>query len=224
MNETAASEAGKAGSSADEAHQRIEHMIVTGVLSEYELLSESDLARRTGCGRTPVREALQRLKFEGFVDILPRRGIMVTPVDITRQLELLEMRRPLEGLMVSLGAVRATEGQRAKMRRLAADLEKAVSDRDRSVYLSINRSIHTVEAEAAGNRLLERQMQVVHNLSRRFWYSFISDADSFGDAARHHGATLIAIANGDSDQARKSSESLLDLLEEVSRKAIDRLR
>jgi len=224
MSEGTAAEAEGTISAAAEAYEKIEHMIVTGVLSEYELLSESDLARRTGCGRTPVREALQRLKFEGFVDILPRRGIMVTPVDITRQLELLEMRRPLEKLVVSLGAERATDEQRAEMRRLARDLDEAISNRDRSVYFAINRSIHVIEAEATHNRFLARQIQIVHNLSRRFWYSFITDADSFADAAKHHGATLVAISDGDSERAYNSSDNLMDLLEYVSRKAIDRMR
>ena len=87
-------------SSADTAYGKIQSLIVVGELPDYSLISESELAQRTGCGRTPVREALQRLKLEGFVDVLPRRGMLVTPIDITRQLELLETRRPLEELMV----------------------------------------------------------------------------------------------------------------------------
>lgn len=212
-------------SSADRAYAEIQRLIVTGVLPAYELLSENDLTRRTGSGRTPVREALQRLKFEGFVNILPRRGVMVTPADIDRQLELLEARRPLEELMVTLAARRATEAQRDRMRQLADALERAIAARDRDRYLTINQAIHRIEAEATQNRYLLRQIEVLHGLSRRFWYFFINDTESFARAAVHHTGTLRAISDGDAERARTQCRLLLDLLESVSQRAIqDRLR
>jgi DNA-binding GntR family transcriptional regulator len=212
-------------SSAETAYARIQDMIVTGELTANELLSENDLTRRTSCGRTPVREALQRLQFEGFVTILPRRGIMVTPADITRQLELLETRRPLEELMVTLAARRATKEQRERMLTLADELEQAIAARDRDRYLAINHAIHRIEAEATGNRYLISQIETLHGLSRRFWYSFISDTESFARAAVHHAATLRAIAAGEPERARAKCAQLLDLLQDVSQKAIeDRLR
>lgn len=208
-------------SSADEAYNEIQRLIVIGALPAYELLSEGDLTRLTGCGRTPVREALQRLKFEGFVDVLPRRGIMVTPVDITRQLELLETRRPAEVLMVTLAARRATDDQRERMYLLADEVEAAVAAMDRDKYLELNKATHALEAQASHNRFLIRQMTLLHSLSRRFWYSFISDTSSFSLAAVHHARTLRAIASGDPQTARVECSALLDLLEQVSKKAIE---
>lgn len=52
-----------------QAHAEIQGRIITGEIDAYALLSENDLARRIGCGRTPVREALQRLKFEGHCQV-----------------------------------------------------------------------------------------------------------------------------------------------------------
>lgn len=208
-------------SSAEEAYNEIQRLIVNGSLPAYELLSEGDLTRRTGCGRTPVREALQRLKFEGFVDVLPRRGIMVTPVDVTRQLELLETRRPSEFLMVTLAARRATDEQRKQMLSLADEMEAAVAAMDRDKYLELNKCTHVLEAQASQNRYLIRQMTMLHSLSRRFWYSFISDTSSFSRAATHHARTLRAIASGDPKTAQVECSALLDLLEQVSKKAIE---
>lgn len=208
-------------SSADEAYNEIQRLIVIGALPAYELLSEGDLTRRTDCGRTPVREALQRLKFDGFVDVLPRRGIMVTPVDITRQLELLETRRPSEVLMVTLAARRATDEQRENMRLLADEVEAAIAAMNRDKYLELNKATHVLEAQASQNRYLIRQMTMLHSLSRRFWYSFISDTSSFSLAAKHHARTLRAIASGDPETAQVECLALLDLLEQVSKKAIE---
>lgn len=205
----------------DIAYDAIQNMIVTGELAAHQLISESELGRELNCGRTPIREALQRLKFEGFVNVMPRRGILVTAADVTGQLDLLEMRRPLEELVVRLASRRATSDQREIMLKLADELEKAVSESDIGRYLEINKDIHLIQSESVKNRFLKNQIFVVHNLSRRFWYSFISSTDSFSTAAVHHAETLRAIADKDEDRAVKHNQSLLNLLESVTRSAID---
>lgn len=210
-----------AQSLAEGAYDQIQDMIIKGQLKPYELVSESELTRQFDYGRTPIREALQRLSFEGFVEILPRRGILVAPVDINSQLELLETRRPLELQMVTLAAKRARTSERERMLELADQLELAVSRDDRALYLEINRTIHKTESAATGNRFLQKQIDIIHNLSRRFWYSFISDTQSFSQAAKFHTKTLRAIADGDAKAAQNSSTALLDLLEKVTRASID---
>lgn len=208
-----------------EAYEAIERMIVTGELRPEAMISEGELMRALDLGRTPVRDALQRLHHEGLVEIRPRRGVVVAPADMVRQLELLEMRRPLEALMVGLAARRATAEQRERMRALALDIEAAVAADDRARYLDINRAIHEIEARASGNRFLERQMGLVHKQSRRFWYSFITDTVSFSEAAAHHARTLRGIAEGGVEDAQRGCEALLDLLEDVTQSALrDRLR
>eukprot|EP00903_Cladosiphon_okamuranus_P000816 g814.t1 len=203
------------------AYDEIQRKIVIGDLKPNELLSENELSKELGCGRTPVREALQRLKFEGFVEVLPRRGILVTPVDVSRQLDLLETRRPLELQVVKLASRRAKEEERNKMLSLADALEDAIANEDRDRYLEINKAIHLIEAEATNNPFLRSQIGMIHNLSRRFWYSFISDTKSFSEAAKHHAATLRAIAKGDEKAAQTSCEDLLEMLERVTRNAVN---
>ncbi len=205
----------------DEAYDAIHRMIVTRELQPNQLVSESELARALSFGRTPIRDALQRLKFEGFVEIKSRRGIIVTTVDVTGQLDLLEIRRLLERLTIRLASERATETQRTTMRMLADELERAVRNGDKSQYLDINTSIHRIEALASHNPILENQMRMIHSLSRRFWYAFISDTDSFSKAAKHHAATLRAAADGEAQLAIQHNLQLLDLLESVTREAID---
>lgn len=200
----------------------IEAMIVTGRLGPNTLVSESELARMLGCGRTPVREALQRLGFEGYVDILPRRGILVTAVDVTQQFALLEMRRPMEELMVRLAARRATGEQRASMIQVATDFEAAVAAKDLDRYISCNRKAVHLEAEASGNAMLRRHMGMVHGLARRYWYAQISSPELLAEAARCHCGVLRAVAAGDENAAAEAAHALLDFLADVTRKAVDR--
>lgn len=207
----------------DEAYHQIQEMIVTNVLRPGQMISENALRESLQCGRTPVREALQRLQFEGFVDIHPRRGALVTSIDIRKQLELLEVRRPLETLVVRLAAQRATPDQRVEMEKLADRLDDAVRRGDRKQYLAINRAIHELEVAATGNSQIQNTMGQIHKLSRRFWYNFISDTESFSEAAVLHSAVLRSIAGHDADHAIETAGKLMDLLERVTREAIDHL-
>jgi DNA-binding GntR family transcriptional regulator len=86
------------GTLTDRAYRELEEMIVTLQLSPGTVLSEQALAVRLKIGRTPIREALQRLARDGLVVIMPRRGIMVSEINLRLQLRLLEVRRELERL------------------------------------------------------------------------------------------------------------------------------
>ena len=122
--------------------------------------------------------------------------------------------------MAILAARRATDVQRSEMLDLADKLENAINDDDRGHYLEINKSIHILEAKATGNRFLQSQLNYIHNLSRRFWYSFISDTQTFSRGAAHHAETLGAMAARDEDMAVHHNNALIDLLESVTRDAI----
>src|SRR5436305_13711508 len=80
------------------AYLDLEEMIVTLKLPPGTAVSESELSQRLRIGRTPIREALQRLARERLIVILPRRGILVPEINVKRQLRLLAVRREVERL------------------------------------------------------------------------------------------------------------------------------
>ena len=90
----------------DRAYAELEELIVTLQLPPGTALSELVLAKRLDIGRTPIREALQRLSRDGLVNILARRGVLVSEIDLRAQLRLLEVRRELERLMARGAAER----------------------------------------------------------------------------------------------------------------------
>src|SRR5690554_4675455 len=73
---------GKPITMAAEAYARLEEMIILGELKPETRLSELSLAQDLGIGRTPIREALQKLRENNLVEILPRAGVFVTRMDI----------------------------------------------------------------------------------------------------------------------------------------------
>ena len=93
----------------DRAYKELEELVVTLRLAPGSVLSENALAGELGIGRTPIREALQRLAREGLVVILPRKGILVSEINPRKQLLVLEVRRELERLVARSGALRRSE-------------------------------------------------------------------------------------------------------------------
>ncbi|RTL48984.1 MAG: GntR family transcriptional regulator [Bradyrhizobiaceae bacterium] len=205
---------------AEDAYRRIEEMIVSRALKPGAMISEKKLAEELQCGRTPVREAVQRLRLEGYIDVHPSRGVQVSSMDVFRQFELLEVRRPLEDLVVRLAAERATSAERAAMADLATRFSTVAVARDRPAYLATNRAIHQAIARAAHNGILANSIGTIHGLSRRFWYAHIEDEDFFEEAARLHSRTVKAIVARDAAGAAACASDFLNFLESLTRKAL----
>ena len=109
----------KAETLTEQAYYRLEEMIVTLKLAPGAILSEQTLSVDLGIGRTPIREALQRLAREGLVLVLPRKAILVTDTDPRKQLLVLEVRRELERLLARASAERASVAERAQFQAIA---------------------------------------------------------------------------------------------------------
>src|SRR4051812_38281872 len=122
----------------EEAYRRLEEMIVTLELAPGSVVSEAILGRQLGIGTTPVREALQRLAREHLVQVLPRRGVVVTAVDLRQQLQVLETRRELDRLIARAAARRATARERAAIAELASRLEEVAGEEDIRAFMRID--------------------------------------------------------------------------------------
>ena len=200
----------KARTLTDLAYTRLEEMIATLLLAPGEFLSEQALAETVGLGRTPIREALQRLAREGLVTILPRRGVQVTPIDANEQLLVLEVRRELERLISRSAAARATSEQRAAFTAIADGLDRAGRANDALEFLRLDRELNLLMLDAAHNTFAVRTMQLLAGLSRRFWYQHHRDAADLPLCARLHAAQARAIAAGDPEAAAVASDTLMD--------------
>lgn len=205
----------------DIAFSRIEQMIVTRQLPPGEVVSEVQLADQLHMGRTPVREALQRLRQLGFVEMRPRRGTSICSVDVRQQLELLEVRRPLEALVVRCACARASTDERTELKRLARRLVDAARKKNVEDYFDVNRTIHQAQVLAAHNSMLTSTMLPIHAQSRRFWYQTIEEANAFLDAAKLHASVLDGIVENAPDDAVKASDELMSLLDRLTRAALD---
>jgi len=220
------SRAGKAGrppaeSLTDRAYTDLEERIVTLRLVPGAVVSEQMLAAELGIGRTPIREALQRLAREGLVTILPRRGILVSDIDVKRQLRLLETRREVERLVARSAARRATPAERARFGALADRFERAAATNDDTAFLRVDRAFNELCIEVARNEFAAGAMGLMNGLSRRFWYLHYRQAADLPEAAGLHAAVSRAIALGDERAAGAALDRLLDNIEAFTRATVD---
>jgi len=158
-------------SQSDAAHQVLLGLIVSMRVPPGAHLSEQELTRLSGYGRTPSREALQRLEIEGFCTVLPRRGILVAPLDIRRQTEVWEMRMELEPVAARLAAERHSEEEVAQLKVLLAEGYTYLEERQRhfAATAAIDERLHLETARASGNELLINQLTLLYAHAKRQW-------------------------------------------------------
>ena len=172
-------------------------------------------------GRTPIREALQRLAREGLVTILPRKGILVSEIDPRKQLLVLEVRRELERLLSRAGArARHQRTARAASATSRAGMDRAAKTNDDIAFMRLDRELNLLMLEAAHNDYAARSMKLLQGLSRRFWYMHYREAADLPLCARLHANQARAIARGDAEAAARASDKLMDYVESFTRATV----
>jgi DNA-binding GntR family transcriptional regulator len=204
----------------DKAYAQVEELIVTLQLPPGTVLSELVLAERLTIGRTPIREALQRLSRDGLVNILPRRGVLVSDIDLRSQLRLLEVRRVLERLMARSAAERATPEERAQFSELAQGMRHAAAHADDIAFMRLDKEFNTLVSLTARNEYATRSMGLMHGLSRRFWYQHYKQAADLPLAARLHAEVAEAIVARNVAKAGDASDRLVDYIEDFARSTL----
>ena len=204
----------------ERAYRALEEEIVTLRLKPSQVLSEQMLSATFKIGRTPIREALQRLAREGLVAILPRKGILVSDINPRNQLLVLEVRRELERLLSRAGAERATKEQREQLQDIARGMDRASKANDDIAFMRLDRELNRLMIDAGHNDYAARSMKLLQGLSRRFWYMHYREAADLPLCARLHANQARAIAQGDGDAAARASDKLMDYVENFTRRTV----
>ena len=206
---------------ADQAYVAIEEMIVDRRLEPGQMISEGEIGSELGVGRTPIREAIARLKSVGFVEIHNRRGVQVSIIDPIKHLELLEVRLPLELEIVKLAVKRASDMDLHDLDITAKSLVAAAKKGDRRTYFHVKRQLHDIEVRSARNSILNGTMRTLHAQSRRFWQSY-EPIESFVKGASLHESIAKAIIARNESAAQNNVEKLFAFLDSLTELVVRR--
>ncbi|WP_231755720.1 GntR family transcriptional regulator [Burkholderia stagnalis] len=210
------------GSLADLAHQRLEELIVTLELAPGSVWSEVSLAEKLDTGRTPVREAAQRLAAAHLLQIVPRHGIMITVPNIHDQLLALETRRELERLIAQRAARRALPDERKQMGETADKVDAAGESQDVLAYLRNLYTANQLMAQLARNRFATEAIAPLHALSRRFYFVHHKHLNDLPKVSQLHVRVARAIAAGNEPEAGIAADAMMDYIDAFTRDCFTR--
>ncbi|MEN3145890.1 GntR family transcriptional regulator [Neorhizobium sp. IRAMC:178] len=203
--------ASEAESLSRQAYRRLENLIVTLQLAPGALVTEKQLIRLAGQGRTPVREAIQKLEWQGLMRVRSRVGLQVTEIIESDHEAIMQARRQLEPVAAALVAEHANEEQRTALLDCAKAMGAAAATSDIPGFLEADKRFDDILEEACPNRFLTSALAPLQTHSRRRWFSNAS-IERMDQSVTQHVAVIRAIRSGDVEAAQRAMETLLAYL------------
>jgi len=198
----------EAGISLNElAYRRFKQALVTLSYKPGEYLNTAQVMNDLDMGRTPINQAIHRLANEGLLQVIPRKGVMVSPLSMDDALELIEVRLANEMLCMRLASQKITERQIATLTELNRQIEAARQERDRVRMMTLDHEFHQELAQIAGNNMLADILSVLHARAQRFWASTLSREGHMREVIDEHRAIIAALAAQDSAAAAEAAQA-----------------
>jgi DNA-binding GntR family transcriptional regulator len=217
-------DAKSAESLSSEAFRAIEEHIVTLAFAPGSTWSEAAIAEAVAIGRTPVREALQRLAVGHVVKIVRGHGIVISPIDLQTQLLVIETRRELERLVAVRAARRVLASDKRELRQIADELEVIGRTQQIKEFLSKQFVYKHLLADIAGNPFAAAALEPLHILTRRFYFRYHPDLEDLPEVTAVHAALLRAVASGDEATTVGAVNDMIDYAEQLTRRIVERER
>jgi DNA-binding GntR family transcriptional regulator len=185
----------------ESVYEAILEMIITGDLKPGQHLVEKELAALLGVSRQPVREALQWLKKDEWVDLRPGYGAFVHVPTSEEADQLLSVRTLLEAESARLAAMQATKEGVQRLRDIYERGVRSLKEDDVEAVVSANAELHASITQMSGNKVL---MELAGQVDRRVRWYHTPVAKSRGKKAwDEHAALIEAIAEGDAESAAR---------------------
>lgn len=186
---------------AQRAYRQVKELIVTLAVPPGSTLRETELQRRLGVGRTPLREALHRLAQEGMLHIYPRRAIVVAKLGMSEVRQIFEVRLALEAMSAALAAQRMTEREKETLLGLGAALHRTRDETDVSHFLQADQAFHRAIAQYAQNGLLVDQIDHLLTLNLWLWNTYFATRGARGTDLFAHEPIIEALTAGNAPAA-----------------------
>lgn len=196
------------------AYLALESLIVTLKLKPGALVNERQLIELSGFGRTPVREAIQKLAWQGLVVVRPRVGLQIAEIEDADHRSIMAVRLKLEPLLARLAAENADYGQRAALLACATAMTTAATAGDFAAFLAADKRFDETIEEACSNRFLIAAVAPLQSHSRRMWYARAT-AGKMDRSVALHVAVIRAIQQGKGDEAETAMTALIGYLSEA---------
>jgi DNA-binding GntR family transcriptional regulator len=152
----------------DRIEKELRQLILTLQIEPGLAVSEASLIKRYGWGRTPLREAFQRLAEQSLLQIIPHHGVVITPLSVFEFVEVMDAMAMVIGAAASLACEHLTTDELAQLGRNIDQSKQAAAQADFVAYAARDYEFHRMLAVATHNRYLSRYLLHLHQVATRF--------------------------------------------------------
>ena len=186
---------------AEVAYRRLKTAILAGEYGPNERLVEAPLTSTLGVSRNTLRTVLARLDHEGLIVLEPNRGGRVRSFTLEEADDTLTVREAVEGLVGELAARRATQEQKARLRAVQEEMERALDGDDLIHFGTLSGRFHSVMIEAAASPRANAVLESLYFPMIRFQFQTVLVPGRKANVVKEHEALLRAIEEGDARAA-----------------------
>lgn len=186
----------------DEVASYLRQAIMAGEFAPGESIRAETIGEFLSVSATPVREALQALKVEGFLQLVPRKGFTVAPLEAQDIRDLFEAHALIAGELAARAATRAQPGQVSELEALHHELMAAAHRGDHDALEQKNHDFHRLVYHIADSKRLHWSLGIFAKYVPRRFYSEIEGWPN--TTAEDHSAVIDAIARNDAEAARSA--------------------
>lgn len=209
------------GNAGERAYSILRDAIVTAELEPGRRLSENELAEQLGISRTPVREALARLREDRLVAIVPQLGTFVTLISPQAVADAAFVREALECNAVRLTSVRIESGGLEELQVSLAAQERAIAEADANAFDVLDEAFHRTLCEHSGHDIAWSLSRRANGHLDRIRRLSLPKAGYMAEMLSQHRAVVAAVAAGQQDRAeselRHHLREVLSSLPEIRR-------
>jgi DNA-binding GntR family transcriptional regulator len=195
------------------AYLVLEHLIVTLALKPGALVTEKQLVELADVGRTPMREAIQKLSWQGLINVRPRVGLQIAEIKADDHKHVMQMRRALEPVAAALAAEHADPEQRGRLMDCDRTMTDCAKTDDLPRFFAADKAFDEVLEDACPNSFITAALAPVQTHSRRLWYAAATPA-GMARSISLHVEVVRAIRQGEAENARAAMATLIDYLSE----------
>lgn len=202
--------------------QTLRDRIVHGNYAQGKMFSEKELCEEFGVSRTPLREALSKLRDMKLVNATPGFGTYVAPIDINEIRFAFEVKVKLEELIGELSAQRISEDKLQQLDDLIRGGETIIGTdlpEKHQKLIQMDLRFHEIMCESAGNPILREMEENLHVRCARLWSSSLSQIVPPEEVINQLRGVWIALGNRDARKAgelmRKHVQYFIDTLRKV---------
>lgn len=186
----------------EKVYEILKEMIISGKLKYNERIEEDVLATSLEVSRTPVREAINKLEQEGWINIIPRRGMFVSNVSLKEINDIFQVRLNIEPIILQMGFsnISLNECQRLK-REFESFLDKELNKDEAQILDELDNTLHLLILKSCNNNFIEKMMENVYEHNMRLRNQSVQSNNRRNEATKEHINLIDSILDGDLDKA-----------------------